>query len=156
MQILKEAMSAAGPSTSREKPETASEPSTSKEMPKTASESSSSTDEELLQSPEPTPHEETTSIFLVFSSTPAESCDVMSGCVNCAQLLKENRQLANRVKTLREIVGKRREEVKVYRRKCKNKNDFVLDPSSMAHYDCGKITMQTPKLCLHFRTGKNS
>ena len=71
----------------------------------------------------------------------------MSGCVNCAQLLKENRQLANRVKTLREIVGKRREEVKVYCRKCKNKNDFVLDPSSMAHYDCGKITMQTPKLC---------
>ena len=82
-------------------------------MPKTASESSSSTDEELLQSPEPTPHEETTSIFLdepqVFSPMPAESCDVMSGCVNCAQLLKENRQLANKVKTLSEIVGKRRE-----------------------------------------------
>ena len=64
MQILKEAMSATGPGKSREKPEKASEPSTSKEMPKTASESSSSTDEELLQSPEPTPHEETTSIFL--------------------------------------------------------------------------------------------
>ena len=82
MQILKEAMSAAGPSTSREKPETASEPSTSKEMPKTVSKSSSSMDEELLQSPEPTPHEETTSIFLdepqVFSPTPAESSDVSS------------------------------------------------------------------------------
>ena len=127
MQILKEAMCTAGPSTSREKPETASEPCTSKEMPKTVFESSSSTDEELLQSPEPTPHEETTSNFLddeVFSPTPAESCGVMSGCVNCAQLLKENRQLANRVKTLREIVGKRREEVKVYRRKCKNKNNL--------------------------------
>ena len=43
-----------------------------------------------------------------------------------AQLLKENRQLTNRVKTLREIVGKRRKEVKAYRRKRKNNNYFVF------------------------------
>ena len=120
-------MSTAEPGTSREKPETASEPSTLKEMPQTASDSSPSTEEELAQSPEsePTPHEETT--HMIVPDEPAESCAVVSGCVNCAQLLKENRQLTNRVvKTLREIVGKRRKEVKVYRRKRKNNNYFVF------------------------------
>ena len=113
---------AAEPGTSREKPETASEPSTSKQMPLRASESSPSTEEELAQSPEsePTPHEETT--HMIVRDEPAESCAIVSGCVNCAQLLKENRQLTNRVKTLREIVGKRRKEVKACRRKRKNNN----------------------------------
>ena len=118
-------MSTAEPGTSREMPETASEPSTSKEMPQTASESSPST-EELAQSPEceRTPHEETTRVIV--PDEPANSCAVISGCVNCAHLLNENRQLTNRVKTLREIVGKRHKEVKAYRRKCKNNNYFVL------------------------------
>ena len=115
-------MSTTEPGISRQKPKTASEASTSKEMPQTASESSSSTEEELAQSPEsePTPHEETT--YMTVPDEPAESCAIVSGCVNCAQLLKENRQLTNRVKTLREIVGKRRKEVKAYRRKRKNNN----------------------------------
>ena len=63
---------------------------------------------------------------MIVPDEPAESCAVVSGCVNCAQLLKENRQLTNRVKTLRKIVGKRRKEVKVYRRKRKNNNYFVF------------------------------
>ena len=118
-------MSTAAPGTSREMPETASEASTSKEMPQTASESSPST-EELAQPPEceRTPHQET--IRVIVPDEPSESCAVVSGCVNCAQLLKENKQLTNRVKTLREIVAKRRKEVKAYRRKCKNYNYFVL------------------------------
>ena len=119
-------MSTAEPGISRQKPETPSEPSTSKEMPQTASESSSSTEEELPQSPESerTPHEETT--HMIVPDEPAESCAIVSGCVNCAQLLKENRQLTNRVKTLREIGGKRRKEVKAYCRKRKNNNYFVF------------------------------
>ena len=119
-------MSTAEPGTSRDMPEIASVPSTSKEMPQTASDSSPSTEEELAQSPEsePTPREETT--HMIVPDEPAESCAVVSGCVNCAQLLKENRQLTNRVKTLREIVGKRRKEVKAYRRKRKNNNYFVF------------------------------
>ena len=60
--------------------------------------------------------------------TPAECCAVVPECINCSELLKQNRQLTNKVKTLSEIVGKRREEVKVYRRKCKNSNYFVFDP----------------------------
>ena len=42
---------------------------------------------------------------MIVPDEPAESCAVVSGCVNCAQLLKENRQLTNRVKTLRELWG---------------------------------------------------
>ena len=129
----------AEPSTSGVLPETTSEPSTSKELPKTASEYSTSMEEEPTQSPaesQPAPiHEETSHSLIVPDEppTPAECCAVVPGCINCSELLKQNRQLTNKVKTLREIVGKRREEVKVYRRKCKNNNYFVLDPFTPAY-----------------------
>ena len=116
----------AEPSTSGVLPETMSEPSTSKELPKTASEYSTSMEEDghqqfqmMIVSDEPL--------------TPAECCAVVPGCINCSELLKQNRQLTNKVKTLREIVGKRHKEVKVYCRKCKNNNYFVLDPFTPAY-----------------------
>ena len=118
----------AEPSTSGVLPETTSEPNTSKELPKTASECSTSMEEEPTQSPaesQPTPiHEETShSLIIPYEPpTPVECYAVVPGCISCSELLKQNRQLINKVKTLREIMGKQREEVKVYRRKCKNSN----------------------------------
>jgi hypothetical protein len=137
LQIIKEAiaMSTAEPSTSKETTETATEPSTSKERSEIASGPSTSKQEEITPSPvyKHTPlHEETTSLIpdmpQVSSPRPANLSDAVTACVDCAQLLKENRQLTNRVKTLREILGKRRKEVKTYRRKRKNinKNSYTF------------------------------
>ena len=84
-------------------------------------------------------HEETSQSLIVPDEppTPAKCCAVVPGCINCSDLLKQNRQLTNKVKTLREIVGKWCEEklkkVKVYRRKCKNNNYFVFDPFTPAY-----------------------
>ena len=128
----------AEPSTSGVLPETTSELSTSKELPKTASEYSTSMEEPTQSTAESQPapiHEETSQSLIVpyEPATPTKCCAVVAGCINCSELLKQNRQLTNKGKTLRKIVGKRREEVKVYRRKCKNSNYFVLDPFTPAY-----------------------
>ena len=44
---------------------------------------------------------------------------VSRGCSECAGLLSQNRQLSNKVKTLRGIVTKRRQEALLFRRKSK-------------------------------------
>ncbi len=131
-------MSTAEPTTSKEITEIATEPSTSKERSETASGPSTSKQEEIMPSPvseqtEHTPlHKETTSLVpdmpQVSSPRPANLSDAVTACVDCAQLLKENRQLTNRVKTLREILGKWRKEVKTYHRKSKNinKNSYTF------------------------------
>ena len=95
--------------------QTASEPSSSKKMPQIASESNVNDQNlSLLLMKKP--------LIWLFQMSQAKSCAVVLGCANCAQLLKENRQLTNRVKTWREIVGKRHKEVRAYHRKCENNN----------------------------------
>ena len=41
-------------------------------------------------------------------------------CANCVELMKENRKLKNSVKTLREIIVKRRADLRKYQTKGKN------------------------------------
>lgn len=112
LQVLKEVMST-------------DEPSTSKEMVTPASEPTTSEEERIAPEPEPTHpgcDEKSSSPVpdIPQDPSPIESV-VPPACVSCAQLLKDNRKLSNSVKTLREIVAKRRKEAKMYRRKSKNK-----------------------------------
>lgn len=69
--------------------------------------------EELEQTSEQTPAEQLVRHVLT------EEVDVPNSCVSCAQLLSDKIKLSNKVKTLTGIVGRRQNEVKSYRRKCK-------------------------------------